>query len=77
MTIVKSTTESFRRAGIQFTRQGVDINFDALTDEQRAAIEAEPRLVINSDQDKPGKSKSKAKAGKDDDKAKSKTTSKS
>lgn len=71
MTIIKSTTERFRRAGIEFTRHGVDIDLDKLAAKDRAAIEAEPRLVIESDDDAKGKTKAKD-DGKAGEKAKTK-----
>lgn len=44
--IVKSMRESFRRAGITFTREGVPVDTDDLTDGQLQAINDEPLLVV-------------------------------
>lgn len=44
--IVKSTTDGFRRAGIAFGRDGVVLDTGSLTQEQIAAIKAEPKLVV-------------------------------
>jgi hypothetical protein len=51
---VQSRAASFRRVGLQFTQTPTDIPLTALTDTQRAAIEAEPALVsyiVKSDAD--------------------------
>lgn len=42
---IKSKGERFRRAGIEFTRAGVELNTDDLTPEQTLAIASEPQLV--------------------------------
>lgn len=44
--IVKSMRESFRRAGITFTREGVPVDTDDLTEDQLQAINDEPLLVV-------------------------------
>lgn len=44
--IVKSTTERFRRAGIEFNRHGVEIDTDDLSEAQLKAIKSEPRLAF-------------------------------
>ena len=43
---VKSKTERFRRAGIEFSRAGVEIDTDELTREQALAIASEPMLTF-------------------------------
>lgn len=43
---IKSKPESFRRAGIVFTREGVIVDTAQLTDEQIDALENEPNLVV-------------------------------
>lgn len=43
---VRSVTQSFRRAGFAFNRLGCGIALDALEDEQLAALEGEPNLVV-------------------------------
>lgn len=43
---VKSKTERFRRAGIEFTRAGVEIDIGDLTPEQALAIASEPQLTF-------------------------------
>lgn len=40
-----SPTGTFRRCGITFTRQGVGVALDAVTEAQLAAIKAEPMLI--------------------------------
>ena len=47
--LVKSKPERFRRAGIAFTRDGVEIDPATLTDAQLAAIRAEPNLIVIGD----------------------------
>ena len=42
---VKSKGERFRRAGIEFSRAGVELDTDELTQEQVLAIASEPQLV--------------------------------
>jgi hypothetical protein len=44
--LIKSSAASFRRAGMEFTRDGVVVDVDALSDAQRAAIEGEPQISI-------------------------------
>jgi hypothetical protein len=44
--IIKSITTSFRRAGIEFSRAGREIDLNALTKDQVAAIYAEPNLQV-------------------------------
>jgi hypothetical protein len=44
--VVKSKGERFRRAGIEFTRDGVEIDPAELTAEQAEAINNEPNLVV-------------------------------
>lgn len=44
--LIKSTTPRFRRAGIEFSAKGVEIDLEALTDAQLQAIYGEPRLVV-------------------------------
>ncbi|KPU84998.1 hypothetical protein JI58_00255 [Marinosulfonomonas sp. PRT-SC04] len=46
--LIKSTTDSRRRAGLKFTKEGVKINVDDLTKEQQIAIENDPRLSVSS-----------------------------
>lgn len=46
---VKSKSERFRRAGLDFTRAGVEFDTDDLTQDQVDAIQAEPNLVIVGD----------------------------
>lgn len=43
---VKSRAPSFWRAGIQFTRAGVEIDTGSIDPDQLAAILAEPALVV-------------------------------
>lgn len=62
--IVKTKFEGgFRRAGIHFTREGVEIDPATLDAGQLAAIRAEPSLVITDDapeaDGKPPKTKAK------------------
>ena len=44
--LVKSMRENFRRADIGFTREGVTIDTDDLTEAQLQAINDEPLLVV-------------------------------
>lgn len=44
--LVKSKTERLRRAGIEFTREGVELDPADLTEAQAEAINAEPLLVV-------------------------------
>lgn len=44
---VRSKAERFRRAGIEFNRDGIDLDVGELTAEQIDAINAEPNLVID------------------------------
>lgn len=43
---VKSKTASFRRAGLAFSREGVTLNREELSDEQLEALVLEPNLVL-------------------------------
>lgn len=43
---VKSRAEKFRRAGIDFTREGIELDTSELTAEQAAAIAEEPALIV-------------------------------
>lgn len=48
--IVKSLLpRGFRRAGIHFTREGVELDTSKLKKDQLEAIQAEPNLVIDGD----------------------------
>lgn len=47
---VSSRPESFRRAGMQFTRRERVLYVDELTDKQVAAIKAERRLAVTEDE---------------------------
>jgi len=47
---VQSKPERFRRAGIEFTRAGVEVDTDKITKEQLEAIEAEPNLVVAAEE---------------------------
>lgn len=44
--IVKSKTERFRRAGIEFTRAGIELDPSKLKKTQLDAITSEPNLVV-------------------------------
>jgi len=44
--IVKSLVDGFRRGGIAFTREGVELDTADLTEQQLEAIKAEPKLVM-------------------------------
>ncbi|MGS1014110.1 hypothetical protein ACVCL0_09045 [Rhodanobacter sp. UC4450_H17] len=46
---VKSKTESFRRAGIEFSRAGVEVDSNDLTPAQALAIFSEPLLIFLED----------------------------
>lgn len=43
---IKSKGESFRRAGLAFTREGVVVDGNYLTDAQKEAIAKEPSLIV-------------------------------
>lgn len=43
---IKAKTRSFRRAGLTFGEQPVDVPLSELSKEQRAALKAEPMLVV-------------------------------
>lgn len=43
--------ERFRRAGLEFTRAGVELDIGDLSQEQLAAIEAEPNLRVEPVED--------------------------
>jgi hypothetical protein len=45
--LIRSARESFRRAGIQFTREGVVVDVSELTEAQREAITHEPQLSVS------------------------------
>ena len=44
---VRSKAPRFRRAGIEFNRDGIDLDVSQLTAEQIDALNAEPNLVID------------------------------
>lgn len=44
--LIRSARDSFRRAGLTFTRAGVIVDADDLTEEQREAITDEPQLSV-------------------------------
>lgn len=44
--LIKSRPAAFRRAGIEFSRAGREIDLDALTQDQVTAICAEPNLEV-------------------------------
>ena len=46
ITVKTKTGNSFRRAGLQFGREGVEIDTNELTKEQLEAIENEPNLLV-------------------------------
>jgi len=48
--LVKSKTERFRRAGIEFTREGIELDPADLTEAQAEAINGEPNLVVVGDE---------------------------
>lgn len=66
--IIRSAALRFRRAGIEFTRDGVTVDTGDLSEDQLAAIEAEPQLSVRPADDDPDQADSKAdkkpKAGK-------------
>lgn len=43
---VRSKSPSFRRAGLSFTKEAVDLNTEDLSKKQLAALKAEPMLII-------------------------------
>ncbi len=43
---VRSLPDTFRRAGIAFTREGIELALDDLSQEQLSAIEDEPLLSV-------------------------------
>lgn len=47
LVLVRSKGERFRRAGIEFTREGVEVDASKLTAEQIAAINDEPALTVD------------------------------
>lgn len=60
-------TERFRRAGLEFTRDPVEIDADALDDDVLASLQTEPRLAIvdaGPADDEPPKNSGTAKAKK-------------
>lgn len=52
--------ERFRRAGLEFSRVGVELDTDALSEDQLAAIEGEPNLVVEVLEAAPAEPKAKA-----------------
>lgn len=54
--IVKSMRDNFRRAGIEFSRNGVTIDTDDLSEKQLQAINDEPLLVVYAAIDDDGNS---------------------
>lgn len=58
--LIKSGPASFRRAGLRFTREGVEVDSEDLTEEQRKAITEEPNLSVS-----PGGEEALAEAGGD------------
>ena len=61
--IVKSMSDrGFRRAGIQFTRDGVELDTSTLKPEQLKAITNEPALVVVGDVESPAERKAREKA---------------
>lgn len=62
---VKSLVDGFRRAGLGFTRDGVELDTADLSKEQLEAIKAEPMLAVVEHESKAaGKPAAGAKAGK-------------
>lgn len=53
--LVKSTTPRFRRAGIEFTREGVELDTAKLKKGELEAIENEPKLSVSPVADDGGK----------------------
>lgn len=47
--VVKSVAAGFRRLGIAFTREAQHLDARVLSDEQRAALHADPNLVVTTD----------------------------
>lgn len=45
--LVRSVGESFWRAGLHFTREGVEVDASELTSAQQEAITAEPQLMVS------------------------------
>ncbi len=43
---ISSKADGFRRAGLAFTREPIDVPLENLTKEQIAALKAEPMLVV-------------------------------
>ncbi len=66
--LVRSKTERFRRAGIEFTREGVEIDPATLTPEQAEMINDEPLLSVDGGEiegsAEPAKPKGKSKGAK-------------
>lgn len=54
--IVKSMRDGFRRGGIEWSREGVTIDTDELTESQLQAINDEPLLVVYAAIDDDGNS---------------------
>jgi hypothetical protein len=44
--LIRSARDSFWRGGLKFTRQGVVVDTDELTEAQQEAITAEPQLSV-------------------------------
>lgn len=55
--------ERFRRAGLEFTRAGVELDTGDLSQEQLAAIEAEPNLRVELAEGEPADPEKKAAPG--------------
>lgn len=55
--------ERFRRAGLEFTRAGVELDIGTLSKEQLAAIEAEPNLRVEPVEDASADPEKKAAPG--------------
>lgn len=55
--------ERFRRAGLEFTRVGVELDIGTLSKEQLAAIEAEPNLRVEPVEDASADPEKKAAPG--------------
>lgn len=53
--IVKSLTDGFRRAGIEFNKTGVTLDTGELTKVQLGAIHSDPSLLVSEVASKPSK----------------------
>lgn len=60
---VKSRAEKFRRAGIDFTKEGVELDTRELTTEQADAITEEPALIVLGETPLTGEKKPVEKSG--------------